>query len=218
MLAALVVFASCGASDSGSNTKPTPAPTTAAVVVAPVKAAPKFVIIEHKNAAFGGDVPSWVTAEIVDLESLPENKEKYVFIFDGTGENLEGTKLKVNNLNGASEIARYISLRVQAMFVGAQVGDDKTLATYMENIVKSLAQVEVQGFRKVSDYWVQRQFTDSGKTEYVYKVMYTIDKATVKQMLGQAADKQTTETPEKQTAKDRVKKIMEGNLPALAGS
>jgi hypothetical protein len=204
-----IVLAACA---STSKSEPTPAPQTA--TPAP-KAAAKFVIIDHKNAAFGGDIPDWVTMEVSDIEAQPKYKDQYAFVFDGTGDNLEGTRLKVNNLNAAGEIARFISVRVQALFAGAQAGDDKNLSTYMENIVKSLAQVQLSGFRKISDYWVQRQFTDTQKTEFNYKVLYVIDKATIKQMLADQVGAQKADTPEQQTAQDKVKKIIDGNLPTL---
>ncbi len=203
---ALTLVVSCG----------TPTSTGTTVAGAAIVNVPAYRIVSNQNSDFGGSVPSWVTASITSLESAPEYKDFYVFKFEGTGGNLEGTKLKVTNLNAAGEIARFISLRVQALFAGAQVGDENKLETYMENVVKTLAQTTISGFRKIDDFWIQREFTKDGRTEYVYRVLYTIEKNTVKKLLGQAAEAQP-DSPEKQTAKSRVMQIMEGGLPALAG-
>jgi hypothetical protein len=206
-LASLAVglVVSCG-STSGSKGSTAPAP---------VDTRPAYRLISNQNSDFGGSIPNWVTASISSLEGSDEYKDKYVFKFEGTGSNLEGTKLKVNNLNAAGEMARFISMRVQALFAGAQVGDDKNLETYMENVVKSLAQTTLSGFRKVDDFWIQRQYFDDNRTEYVYRVLYTIDQTKVKELLGQAAGA-AADTPEKQTAKSRVLEIMQGGLPALS--
>jgi len=205
LLLAFAVLASCAS-------KPEPSTSGAA----PVSPGPAYKIVNNQNADFGGSVPSWVTANVFDLENNdPSYKDMYVFKFEGTGSNLEGTKLKVDQLNAAAEIARYISLRVKALFTGAQVGDDKDIETYMENVVNTLAQVTVTGFRKVDSFWVQRQYFDDGRLEYSYRVLYTIPQSVVKKLMNDAADT-VADSPEKETAKDRVKKIMEGNLPALS--
>jgi len=84
----------------------------------------------------------------------------------------------------------------------------------MENVVKSLAQAQLTGFKKEKDFWVQRQFAD-GRLDYSYKVLYSIDKDSVKKLLNDAASGQKADTPEKVSAKDKVKKLIDADLPAL---
>jgi len=186
----------------------------------PVVAAPKVpakTVLDQKGALTGGDIPDWVNMDVGDIETLPKYKDFYVFRGEATGGSEQSAKLIASRLDADTQIARMISLRVQNLFSGAQVGDDKTVETYMENVVKSLADAKISGWREAGSWWVQYEYTATKKQEYRYYLLYTIPKDTVKQLLQDAITGQPADTKDKITARDRVKQIADGSLPALTG-
>jgi hypothetical protein len=200
---------------SCASTKPKPAPSPAPVL----KPTATKVVIEHKNTMLGGEVPEWVTMEIGDIEATPKYKDSYVFRGEAVGGSEAGAKLLATQMDVDTQIARMINLRVQNLFSGAQVGDDKNLENYMENIVKSLADAKISGWRNMANFWVQYEYTATKKQEFRYFVLFTIPKETVKALLADALQKQPpADTKEKLTARDKVRQLIDSNLPALSGA
>lgn len=182
------------------------------------KAVAKFEVIEHKASSIGGDIPEWVTTYIYDgntgVEKIDKYKDKYVFIGEDSGTNLNALRMWAQGFNVAQDLARLVSMRVQAKFAGAMAGSpDAEVGRYFENIVKNVADATITGARKDTDFWIyKRYFKDDGKTEdrvvYDYYVLTTIDKEMLKKQLdavisGAKADKPLTK--EQSTAVDRVK-------------
>lgn len=182
------------------------------------KTVKKPEIIDHKNQAFGGDIPDWLPADIGEIEAMDKFEGKYCFKFESPkSKNLEGAKMWTNNFTAQSEIARLISTRVKQKFGGAAVGDTDMLETYMENVVQTLAKAEISGFRKYGDYWTQRRFFDaSGDPEgdyYNYWVLYVIDQKKVDELIGNALDgSDKPKTEEERTARARVKELFSDGL------
>lgn len=207
MIALSAFVVSCA---SAPEPKASPSPTPVA------KATPTKQVIDHKNLMLGGDIPDWILSEIGDIEAQPKYKDAYVFRGEAVGGSEQGAKMLATQMDADTQIARMISLRVQNLFAGAQVGDDKNLENYMENVVKSLADAKITGWRNMANYWVQYEYTKDKRQEFRYFVLFTIPKETVKQLMDEALNKEPApDTEEKKVAKDRVKNLMEGNLPGL---
>lgn len=206
----LIAFmASCG---SAPAPKPEKEPTKP-VVVKPVK--PQPIIVNHKNYLFGKEPPNWVTMTIQELEGSAEFKDFYVYVGEATGKSQQGAELVAKNFSGLAAFTTYMNQRVQNIFVGAQAGDQDKVETYMENVVKTMSDATFSGFRQVENYWVEYQYPDQSETTFMVKILFTIEKAQVKKLLNAELDKQAEDTPEKKTTKDTVRKLIEGNLPAL---
>lgn len=204
----LIAFmASCGSA---------PAPQPEVAKPASIKpAAPRPVIVNHKNYLFGKEPPEWVTLTIQELEDSPKYKDFYVYVGEATGKSQQGAELAAKNFGGLAAFTTYMNQRVQNIFVGAQAGDQDKVETYMENVVKTMSDATFSGFRQVESYWVEYQYPDQAETTFIVKILFTIEKAQVKKLLNEVLDKQTEDTPEKKTTKDTVRKLIEGNLPAL---
>lgn len=176
-------------------------------------AAPSFTIIEHKNSALGGGVPDWTTMDTGALEADDRFEDMYVFKFEQSGGDLTGVKTISDNMNAPSEVARLISTRVQQTFAGAQVGDDEFVETYFENIVKTVAQAEINGLRKYGDFWVKKQYlTDDGEPgeiEYTYYTLYTIDQDRIEGLIENAIAGLEATTEEEESARDRVRTLLD---------
>jgi hypothetical protein len=211
---ALVAFAfACAGGPKAAPEKP-----KGEIKVEPQVYPPK--VIEHKNTAFGGDVPDWVFLEQDELEKLPEYDGVYVFKFDQTGKDLEGVKAWTRSFTAATEVARMVSTRVMNKFAGAQVGDKDMVETYMEEVAKVLALAEYAGARKKADFWVHLQtFTDEGQKDqqvYRYLLLYTVPREQIDAAIQRALDAQSQKakpkTEEEQTARDRVKELFSEGL------
>jgi hypothetical protein len=201
-LVALAVIVGCA---SGPDTPP-----------AEIVDRPEFKIIEHKNSTLGGDIPDWTTMDEGALEADDRFEGKFVFRFEETGADLQGVKAIADNMRAPSELARLISTRVEQVFAGAEVGDQDFVETYFENVVKTVSETEVNGFRKYGDFWVLKEYTNSdgsaGRREYAYYTLYTIDEAIVEELVGRAINGLTPETEEEVSARERVRQIMNEEL------
>lgn len=180
---------------------------------------PKFEIVEHKGMTMGvANAPDWVVAAISNgnagVEAMSQYKDKYCFVADQTGNNLQALQLWAQGFSVNQEIARMVSNRVQSKFVGAAAGSPQDeFGQYFENVVKAAADATFSGVRKEADWWVKvRYFQADGKKvdreEYRYLVLMTVDKASLQKQIddvidGVATDKPLTKT--QQTAVDRVK-------------
>ncbi len=182
--------------------------------------APNFVIVDHKNAAFGKDAPQWVTMEQSELEKLDEFKDLYVFRFEETGRDLDGVKFWANGFTAQTEVARIVNTRVQEKLVGAAAGDKDMLETYLESVAKVMAQSQFSGYRRYSDYWVlKRYLRDDGskdREEYLYILLYTMPKRSlddyVRRSFETAGESAQPGTEEEKTARERVKDAFENGI------
>lgn len=175
---------------------------------------PSFTIVEYKNSALGAEVPDWVTKDVGELEDDFEGE--YIFRFEQNGQNLTGVKNIADNMSAPAEVARLISTRVQQKFAGAQVGDQDFVETYFENVVRIVAEAEINGLRKYGDFWVLKQYYDEDGDptvrEYEYYTMYRISRAQVDNLIDRAISGMDAQTEEEQTARERVREVLSDGL------
>mgnify|MGYP006273833813 CR=1 FL=1 len=171
----------------------------------------EFRVIQHENSTLGGGIPDWVTEDEGALEMSSDFEGMYVFKFTETGESLEGVRAIANNMSAPSEIARLINTRVEQKFAGAQVGDQDFVETYFENVVRTLAQAQISGFRKYGDFWVLVEYND-GTREYQYYTLYVMEEERVENLIDEAISGTETETEEETTARERVREIFADGL------
>jgi hypothetical protein len=162
------------------------------------------------------ETPDWIFLESAEVEKSSEYKGQYVFKGVTTGKDINGLQLWVKNFVVSSDLARFVSVRVQDKFVGAAAGDIDKLETYMEDVVKSVSEAQYSGARIVKQYWwqIRRSKADGGIEDvYEYYVLYTVDKAQIDAAIKRALDendqKVKPKSEDEQTARDRVKKVME---------
>jgi hypothetical protein len=191
-----------------------------AVIEAPdyVERTESYVVLDHKAKAVGQGVPDWVTLYISNglagVEALPEFQDKYVFIGEDTGTNLNALRQWSSGFTVAQEIARMVTTRVEAKFVGAAAGSpDAAYGRYFEDVVKTLGTASFSGARKENDYWLlKRYFRSDGRTVdrevYDFYVLVTIDKAILERQIDEVLNRTRDDpalTREQATAVDRVR-------------
>jgi hypothetical protein len=162
------------------------------------------------------ETPDWIFLEPAEIEKASEYRDLYVFKGVSTGKDINGLQLWVKSFIVSADLARFVSVRVQDKFVGAAAGDIDKLETYMEDVVKSVSEAQYSGARIVKQYWwqIRKARADGGIDDiYEYYVLYTVDKkqidAAIKRALEENNAKAKAKTEDEQTARDRVKKIME---------
>jgi len=210
LLAVLAVFAfvlACVSQPRVEPVKATPVPATPVPTPPPP---PPPQIIEHKTSDFGGQVPDWLTKTVLEMEKESEFKDYYVFIIDEPGgKSLQGLKTYAENFDRDGAVAQMVSTRVKSKFVGALAGDIDMVESYMEKVVKSVAEAEFSGMRTVEDFWVKkRYFTNTGdveKEEFRYLMLVTVPRKAINDAINRALDGNKPETKEEKSAVDRVK-------------
>lgn len=194
---ALVVLSSCGS--------------------APVAPAAKKTeeILSHQNSAFGGQPPFWVTTETYEIEKSPDWADLYAFKFEANGESQRGAELAASQLDAMQVIAQQVSVRVQAKFAGAEVGDRNLIESYMENIVKNVAEAKFSGLKREGTYWVRiRMFNDDETVkgeEYRVRVFYSIPKKLLDDQIQKVIDGTEADAPKtegERTARLRVREAL----------
>jgi hypothetical protein len=174
-------------------------------------------VLEHKTSAFDGSVPEWVFLDATELERTEQYEDSYVFVFDTMGESLDGVKAWASGFEAPKEVARMVSTRVKNKFVGAQVGDKDMVESYMEEVVKLLAEAQYSGARKGGDFWVYQQYFDEAgnpdKRQYRYLYLYIVPKQQVDDAIDRALEAQNSKakpkTEEEKVARDRVKQLFD---------
>lgn len=197
-------FAGCGGS--------TPPPANDPVANPPIQE--QEVVISYQDKDLGIPIPAWVRTSELDLQNSPDYKDFYVFKFMEEGQDLRGTQLAAEKLQAAPAIAGQINQRVQAKFVGAEVGDRNLMEAYMENVVKSLSDAQIAGLRTQS-FWTKVRVTDpNGNVRDVYRVrtLATVPRQTLDTLIRRALDGTERERPlteGQRAARARVRQAIE---------
>ncbi len=210
MVVLVAVFAAACASapEAEPERAPVPEPTTR-----------RPEMLDHRNYKWGTPVPEWVTMEIDELEQLDQYQGYYVFRFESPrARSLQGAELWTQQFTAQSALTQEVENRVQTRFAGAAAGDLDQVETYMEQVVASVSDATVSGYRRARDYWVKmRYFDPDGNVEedaYTYVVLYTVPEDTLNRMVQDALDRNDgrVESEEERTVRDRVKEAFERGL------
>jgi hypothetical protein len=177
-----------------------------------------YEVLDHKTKAVGQDVPEWVTRYIsgglTEVEQMPAYTDKYVFIGEDSGTNLNALRQWTSGFTVAQDLSRMVSTRVQARFAGAAAGSpDDEYGRYFEAVVKNASDATYSGARKENDFWILKRYFKADKKSvdrevYDFYVLVSIDKASLEQQITALLNGTKTDTPptkEQATAIDRVK-------------
>ena len=206
---ALLIISGCAASPR-TESAPGPAPEY-------VEKTEVWQVLDHKTKAIGQEVPEWVTRFISDgltgVEALSDYQDKYVFIGEDTGMNLNALRQWTAGFTVAQDLSRLVSTRVQARFTGAAAGSPADVfGRYFENLVKTTSDVVYSGARKESDFWLlKRYFQADGTTVdrevFDFYILVTIDKELLRGQINDILNRVQTDAPTKEqtSAIDRIK-------------
>ncbi|MFZ2636581.1 MAG: hypothetical protein WAX33_09655 [Rectinemataceae bacterium] len=174
-------------------------------------------LLDHKGTALGYNPPKWFEAAYLgsyrDLEKMPEYKNLTIFIAKAEAQNLPAAELLASRMDAQTQIAAYLSTRVQDAFKGANVADadSRNFGSYGERFVQSVGEADFTGFRMESDWWTHVQtFTPQNQPDkQIYRVLqvWSIEDEMLKKQFDiilKAAMGSEPKTVEQQRAVDLV--------------
>lgn len=132
----------------------------------------KIEIVNRPGMALGTDVPEWVTAVLEGenkkvAKSLKiDLKEYQIFVFSNQGPDLEFLKTWSDQVDVMRQVSNSFSIAVgqsaNAVFQGTS-GDENKKKMAIDQTVKALSAIEMNGLLKEASYWMQFRKPKQGK-------------------------------------------------------
>ena len=124
----------------------------------------KIEIVNRPGLALGSDIPGWVLAVLEgDNKTIAkalkiDMKESQIFVFSNQGTDLEFLKNWTDQVDVQRQVANSFSLAVgqsaNAVFQGTS-GDENSKKLAMDQTIKAISAIELNGLLKESQYWIQ---------------------------------------------------------------
>ncbi|MEE3411382.1 MAG: hypothetical protein VZQ47_08760 [Treponema sp.] len=124
----------------------------------------KIEIVNRPGIALGTEIPGWVQAVLEGenkkvAKSLKiDLKESQVFVFSNQGTDLEFLKTWTDQVDVQRQVANSFSVAVgqsaNAVFQGSS-GDENKKKMAIDQTVKALSAIELNGLLKEAQYWMQ---------------------------------------------------------------
>lgn len=124
----------------------------------------KIEIVNRPGMALGTDIPSWVQA-VLEGENKQiakalkiDLKEQQIFVFSNQGTDLEFLKTWTDQVDVQRQVANSFAIAVgqsaNAVFQGTS-GDENKKKMAIDQTIKALSAMEMNGLLKESQYWIQ---------------------------------------------------------------
>jgi len=124
----------------------------------------KIEIVNRPGMALGTEIPSWVEAVLEgDNKTIAKSlkidlKENQIFVFSNQGDDLEFLKTWTDQVDVQRQVANSFSMAVgqsaNAVFQGSS-GDENKKKMAIDQTIKALSAMEINGLLKESQYWIQ---------------------------------------------------------------
>lgn len=124
----------------------------------------KIEIVNRPGMALGTEIPSWVEAVLEgDNKTIAKAlkidlKENQIFVFSNQGDDLEFLKTWTDQVDVQRQVANSFSMAVgqsaNAVFQGSS-GDENKKKMAIDQTIKALSAMEINGLLKESQYWIQ---------------------------------------------------------------
>ena len=124
----------------------------------------KIEIINRPGMALGTEIPKWVEAVLEgDNKGIAKSlkidlKEYQIFVFSNQGNDLEFLKTWTDQVDVQRQVANSFSMAVgqsaNAVFQGSS-GDETKKKMAIDQTIKALSAMEINGLLKESQYWIQ---------------------------------------------------------------
>ena len=157
----------------------------------------KIEIMNRPGMALGTEIPKWVEAVLEgDNKTIAKSlkidlKEYQIFVFSNQGTDLEFLKTWTDQVDVQRQVANSFSMAVgqsaNAVFQGTS-GDENKKKMAIDQTIKALSAMEINGLLKESQYWIQfrkpKQGVKINKKSpessydyyYEYYVVFTMDR------------------------------------------
>ncbi|MFP3043341.1 hypothetical protein LQZ19_16125 [Treponema primitia] len=149
-------------------------------------------VIDHENP--NEDMPEWValylSSDLIGIETLPEYKDRYVFIGKQRGNNLDSLKLWATSFSIDRDFSRLVSARIQARFTRIANGNPgEEFGRYFETVIKNSSNTTFGGASQKGSFWIKKRiFEDDGLSpigeSFEYYILVSIEKETLKKQIS----------------------------------
>jgi hypothetical protein len=190
ILAGMLLFAGCAG-------EPKKMPELA-LIPPPPKKPEIFQIEDHNSQTTGEEIPPWVTAYIYEgsaaVERLPEHQNRYVFIAETEGTNVNALRQWARNFAVLQDLPRLITIRIKRRFTNASSNPDEIYGPFFEEAIREASDAFYYGAIKETDYWILAQyFEEDGVTPqrkvYQFFILVSIDQALLRSQIDEILDK-----------------------------
>lgn len=191
----------------------------------------KIEIVNRPGFALGTDIPGWVESVLEgDNKKIAKSlkidlKESQIFVFSNQGTDLEFLKTWTDQVDVQRQVANSFSMAVgqsaNAVFQGTS-GDESSRKQAIDQTVKALSALEINGLLKEAQYWIQFKKPKQGikvtkkspescfDFYYEYYVVFTMDRDIYDKQLDAALNGVEDNTSETEL----LKKALSENLKA----
>ena len=124
----------------------------------------KIEVVNRPGLALGTDIPEWVVAVLEgDNKSIAKSlkidlKDTQIFVFSNQGTDLEFLKTWTDQVDVQRQVANSFSMAVgqsaNAVFQGS-AGDENKRQQAIDQTIKALSAIEINGLSKDAQYWMQ---------------------------------------------------------------
>lgn len=124
----------------------------------------KIEVVNRPGMALGTDIPEWVVSVLEgDNKSIAKSlkidlKDTQIFVFSNQGTDLEFLKTWTDQVDVQRQVANSFSMAVgqsaNAVFQGS-AGDENKRQQAIDQTVKALSTIEINGLSKDAQYWMQ---------------------------------------------------------------
>lgn len=158
----------------------------------------KVEIVNGPGMALGSSIPGWVEAVLQgDNKGISKSlkidlSESQIFVFTNQGDDLEFLKTWTDQVDVQRQVANSFSMAVgqsaNAVFQGSASGSETKRQQAIDQTVKALSAMEINGLLKEAQYWMQfrkpktgvkitKKSTDADfETYYEYYVVFTMNR------------------------------------------
>lgn len=158
----------------------------------------KVEIVNRPGMALGSSIPGWVEAVLEgDNKGISKSlkidlSESQIFVFTNQGDDLEFLKTWTDQVDVQRQVANSFSMAVgqsaNAVFQGSASGSETKRQQAIDQTVKALSAMEINGLLKEAQYWMQfrkpktgvkitKKSTDADfETYYEYYVVFTMNR------------------------------------------
>ncbi|MGP1432097.1 MAG: hypothetical protein ACTTI6_10820 [Treponema sp.] len=185
--------------------------TTSGAQAAPM--APRPQVVDWQGAAYGTEIPEWariiLQGDAVDkIQKMSEFSSKYIKFASARGQDVDLLKSWAA-ADAADTLSRSITQNVTSELGTAIKGnkDDAATVKIAEQAIGIFSSNKISGFEKSREFWVKMQ-QSSGKTEFEYVVLYTIDKDNFQEQIDTALGKISAKNEQEKEALSRINELV----------
>jgi hypothetical protein len=147
---------------------------------------PLYLISGYQDEEPGGGIPHWLDRFLAggtrSLESLAEYRDTYLFVAEGSGNNLNALLQWASDFSLDRDLPRLVALRMESRMTAAVPYPDDEYGPFYETLIKRAFNGTFTGAVREAGFWIRRQFfEDDGLTldreSYTYFILIGIQKS-----------------------------------------